>query len=118
MNSTNLASLNLCTSSITDLLTLSTDIHANQTQDTKILNEVETLTDMHKLTINPAKNYYFTQEDILFKIPDHPHDQDNYYGSPRNCTIAALSDYEALHYTNFTKEQLKRICRYFNFGDN
>ena len=38
------------------------------------------------------------------------------FGPKRHRTIDSLTDYEALHFTNFTKPQLRRIYRCFNFG--
>ena len=71
---------------------------------------------MQQSTITPIEQYYFHQEALLCDVPDMIHEVQHDYGPPRNRKINVLSDYESLHWTNYTKPQLRRIYRCFNFG--
>ena len=60
---------------------------------------------MYYNVLQPIESYYFQQESILCDVPDNVHDAAHEYPVERNCTIDELSDYQALHYTNFTTFQ-------------
>ena len=96
---------------ISDLLRLSLVV-----EDVQLLNEIKLLREMQSSVISPIEIYYFRQESLLCDVPEAIHDDLHDYGPPRNRTINSLSDYDALHMTNFTKKQLLRIYRCFNFG--
>ena len=115
MASADLATISLCTN-ISNLLAYSTLVHTGSVEHNSILEEVRILRDMQQTVIQPLEDHYFEQESILCDVPDDLHEMDHNYGPPRNRTIASLSDYDALHYTNYTKNQLFRIYRCFNFG--
>ena len=57
---------------------------------------------MHNV-LQPIESYYFQQESSVCDVPDNVHDTAHKYLVERNRTIDELSDYQALHYTNFTK---------------
>ena len=97
---------------ISDLLRLSLVV-----EDVQLSNEIKLLRAMQSSVISPIETYYFRQESILCDVPEAIHDNLHDYGPPRNRTINSLSDYDALHMTNFTKKQLLRIYRCFNFGN-
>ena len=103
---------NILTRNVADLLSYATMVHGNQVQDNVIHQEVTLLMAMQQSTIQPLGEHYFQTEARLCDVPDDVHDEDHDYGR----TINALTDWQALHYTNFTKPQLKRIYRCFNFG--
>ena len=84
--------------------------------DNHLLNEIKLLMAMQSTTIQPINDYYFIRESSLCDVPPAIHDENHDYGPPRNRTIASLSDYDALHMTNFTKKQLLRIYCCFDFG--
>lgn len=115
MTSADLATLNLCTN-ISDLLAYSTLVHTGYMEYNSILEEVRILREMHHTVIELVEANYFGQESIICDVPEHLHDVGHDYAPPRNRTIDSLSEYDALHYTNFTKYQLRRIYRCFNFG--
>ncbi len=71
---------------------------------------------MQSSVIVPIENYYFIQESTLCDVPEAVHDNLHDYGPPRNRTINWLSDYDSLHMTNFTRNQLWCIYCCFNFG--
>ena len=107
---------NVLVCDIADLLSYSTMVHQNLAQDNLIHQEVTLLMAMQQQTIEPLGEYYFQKEAHLRDVRDNLHNLDQDYGPSRNRNINALSDWQALHYTNFTKKQLKRIYRCFNFG--
>ena len=108
MTSVNIATETLCTN-ISDLLCLSI-VH-----DGQLLNEIDILREMQTSVISPIERYYFCQESLLCDVPEAIHDILHDYGLTRNQTIESLSDYDALHMTNFTKNQLHCIYCCFNF---
>ena len=71
---------------------------------------------MQSSIISPIETYYFRQEYILCDVPAAIHNNLHDYGLLQNRTINSLSDYDALHMTNFTKKHILRIYRCFNFG--
>ena len=58
---------------------------------------------MHDIVLQPLEGYYFDREAEICDVPHDIHDQCHDYGPPRNRSIEVLSDYDALHYINFTK---------------
>ena len=108
MTSADHASLKL-TTNIANLLTLSTMVHQGRSQG--IIQEAMLLRTMQQSTITPIEQYYFHQEALLCDVPDMIHEGQHDYGPPRNRKINVLSDYEALHWTIFTKPQLRCIHR-------
>ena len=118
MSSSTHATNTLCRN-ISDLLGYSRMIHRGQNNNAILDNihrEVTLLRAMQEVTIQPLSINYFRLEASLCDVPQHLHGIDHDYGPPRHRMIGDLSDYQALHYTNFTKKQLKRIYRCFNFG--
>ena len=61
--------------------------------------------------------YYSQQETLLCDIPPQL-DVAHVYSQPRNRTINALTDHESVQFTRFSKNQLRRILRCFNFPAN
>ena len=55
------------------------------------------------ISIQPIEAYYFRQDANLCDVPPIIHNEDHDYDPHRMRTIDAISDYEALQYTNFTK---------------
>ena len=105
---------------ISDLLYYSTMVHRGRGNNVildSVNREVTLLRAMQEDTIQPLATNYFQSEASLCDVPDNLHDIDHDYGPPRNRTIDDFTDYQALHYTNFSKKQLKRIYRCFNFGN-
>ena len=105
------SSTQILSRNISDLLCLSLAVHDNQMSD-----EIKILRTMQASVIQPIENYYFVQESLLCDVPAAVHENMHDYGPPRNKTINQLSDYDALLMTNFPKNQLRRIYRCFNFG--
>ena len=118
MSSSTHATNTLCRN-ISDLLCYSRMVHRGEDNNAildSIHREVTILRAMQEVTIQPLSIHYFRLEASLCDVPEHLHNIDHDYGPPRNRIINDLSDYQSLHYTNFTKKQLKRIYRCFNFG--
>ena len=88
----------------------------NNTIQRTFLQEASVLRAIQHNTVIPLEQYYFQQEAKLCDVPDIIHKQQHDYGTPRHRSIDLLTEYEALHFTNFTKSQLRRIYRCFNFG--
>ena len=105
------SSTQILSRNISDLLCLSLAVHDNQ-----IADEIKILRAMQSSVIDPIGNYYFVQESLLCDVPAAIHENMHDYGLPRNRKINELSDYDALLMTNFSKNQLRRIYRCFNFG--
>ena len=62
--------------------------------------------------------FYSEQETELADISIDDDRADHYYGVTRNRSINELSDYNARRYTRFLKDELHRIYRLFNIGND
>ena len=116
MSSLTIATNTLCTN-IADLLAYLTIVHVGRDQTEDIEQEIAILMHSQNNIIQPLYNYYCSVESQLCDVPEDIHDLDHDSGPPCNHLIDELSDYQALHYTNFTKPQLKRLYRCFKFGN-
>ena len=114
MSSANHASTVLCNNATT-LATASVVARTTQ-RKRRLLREARILMAMQRTVIIPIEQYYFRKEASLCDVPPAIHATKMDFGPKRHRTIDSLSDYEALHFTNFTKPQLRRIYRCFNFG--
>ena len=94
---------NLLCRNITDMLIYSTIVHTNPYQMNRMRQEIALMQAMHYNVLQPIENYYFQQESSVCDVPDNVHDTAHEYLVEQKRTIDELSDYQALHYTNFTK---------------
>lgn len=62
------------------------------------------------------KNITFNRRRFWCDVPEMIQEQQHDYSPLRNQTIHYLTEYKALHFTNFTKSQLMRKYMCFNFG--
>ena len=114
MSSANHASTVLCNNAVS-LATASVVARTNQEKN-RLLREARILMAMQRTVITPIEQHYFRKEALLCDVPPAIHQAAMDFGPKRHRTIDSLTDYEALHFTNFTKPQLRRIYRCFNFG--
>ena len=84
---------------ISDLLRLSLVV-----EDVQLWDKINKLRVMQSSIISPIETYYFRQEYILCDVTAAIHNNLHDYGLLQNRTINSLSDYDALHMTNFTKK--------------
>ena len=108
----------LCTQRILNeciALSAQVAIAGTRNEEDILMEEVELLLAMNEHCMKPVFEYYQREETRLCDVDPQVHDTRHDYGPHRRITIDDLTDYEALHYTNFSKMQLKRIYRLFNF---
>lgn len=76
---------------------------------------MEILLGLRDVAIVPVLEYYMLAEMQLCDIPAQLDDFVFPYGQPRKRSINSLTDYEALTFCNFWKDELRRILDCFDF---
>ena len=84
-------------------------------EEAQLLDEARALMGLAETCVRPVIKYYIGQEmqlcDILHEYPPHN------YGENRKRSIASLTEYEALTFLNFRKQELRQIFWYFQLPE-
>ena len=87
----------------------------NEEEQDILMEEVDLLLAMNEHCMKLVFEYYQQEETRSCNVDPQVHTTRHDYGPHRMRTIDDLTDYEALHYTNFSKMQLKHIYSLLNF---
>ncbi len=102
---------------INDAIQLVANACAVPDRQNELLDQADLLTSLYSAGPKPLYEYYEHQEALLCDIPDEVYERPFNYKPERNRRIDDLDDFQCLHFTNFTRSQLRRILRLFNLPE-